>query len=153
MYYKLSLTTFVFIGIIACSNNTEIEKQLTDEIMITSIDQLPDDIEGCACYLSKDDSTFNNGEYIFASNNDRICYMSVNNKLNRFRMTETNHEPFTFKDCDVIESYSNEQYDVKINSHFEDSTSYESWMFNGDILIKRKDGEEATVKFVGVCGC
>lgn len=139
---------------ISCSFNMDKDSIETNQhIVISDIVSMPEDIEGCACYLSKDDSSFEDQKHIFASNNDSTAYMNINNELIKFKMASTTNEPFTFKDHDLIEEYSSDKYDVTIEAHFEDSTSYESWMFNGKITVKNKSGEHKEIMFVGACGC
>lgn len=131
------------------------EKNLHEEldIIINEIDVMPEEIEGCACYLSRDDVSFDQQKHIFASNNDSTAYMMINNELIKFKMTSTTHEPFTFKSHDLIENYTNKKYDMIIDAKFEDSTSYESWNFYGKITVQDKIGKKITINFVGVCGC
>lgn len=140
--------------IMGCSNHVDQKPIETKQhIVISDIQTMPEDIEGCACYLSKDDHSFENQKHIFASSNDSTAFMTINDELIKFKMTSTTNEPFTFKDDDLIEEYISDKYELTIESHFEDSTSYESWMFNGDITVKNKTGKHRKMKFVGACGC
>ncbi len=150
---KLKILFILFFIINSCGVKTVTEKNVYNKITINDMIQIPEDIEGCSCYLSRNNNSFNNQKFIFASNNDSICYMMINNELTRFKMKNTTRDPFTFKNHDLKEYYSSENYELEINSHFEDSTSYESWNFSGEIYVKSINGEETKIKFVGTCGC
>ena len=150
----MNLPIFLALIIVSCSGNLQQDssKEL-QEIIVKEIEKMPEEIEGCACYLAQNDSLFEKKQYIFASNSDSTAFMQINDELIRFSMTSTTNEPFTFKSEDLIEKYSSEKYDLKVVSHFEDSTSYESWIFHGEINVSDIKGNKENVNFVGVCGC
>ena len=129
------------------------QQKSEDFITINNIDKLPEEIEGCGCYLARNDSLFENQTLLFAESEDSIGFMMINNELNKFKNLSNTTEPFIFNSHNLIEKYSNNKYDLSIEATFEDSTSYESWNFHGVIIIKNKAGKEEKVQFVGACGC
>ncbi|MFT6246288.1 MAG: hypothetical protein ACJA0U_001784 [Salibacteraceae bacterium] len=137
----------------SCNTQGKREVSVKDELTINDIVDLPEEIEGCSCYLSRNDSSFNQQKHIFALSDDSVAYVMINNKLNRVKMVYTNHHPFTFKNHDILEKYANDNYTITVNAQFEDSTSFESWNFKGKITIEDKTGDKANVDFVGACGC
>ena len=154
MTLKMNFSVLLIILLASCNFKSEHRTQdVSSKIIISDIEIMPDDIEGCACYLSRDNESFEEQKHIFASNSDSTCYMMINSELIKFKMKSTTNEPFTFKDHDLIEKYESDKYQVIIESHFEDSTSYESWNFNGIISISNRSGDEEKISFVGTCGC
>lgn len=123
-------------------------------IIVNDFSQRPDEIEGCpVCYLSRNDSLFEKQEHIFMESGDSIAFMKINNELNKFKREKTTHGAFEFVSRNIIEQYSNEKYLIILKAHFEDSTSYESWKFNGVMIIKNRTGEQTEIEYVAVCGC
>ena len=137
----------------SCSSDTEKNEAVQTKLEIDPIQIIPDEIEGCACYLSESDNLFEKGKHLFASSTDSIAFISINSTLERLKMNGLYHQPFTFNDPKIVEYYSNENYGLLINAIFEDSTSYESWTFSGEITVRDRNGNSANSKFVGACGC
>lgn len=133
--------------------NYELGNDIQGEIVINDIEVMPEEIEGCACFLSRNNDFFNQHKHLFGSNSDSTAFMMINNELIKFKLISTTNEPFTFKSQDLSENYKSEKYELTIDSHFEDSTSYESWNFSGEITIRNKTGKSAKTNFVGTCGC
>ncbi|MBU2062208.1 MAG: hypothetical protein KKH44_10220 [Bacteroidetes bacterium] len=124
-----------------------------DNIRVNGIAPMPDEIEGCACYLSIADSSFNKGNFIFAASTDSVAYMRINEELVTLKRTSNTQYQFVFNEKSIVESYTNDEYNVSITALFEDSTSYQSWKFNGALIVKSKTGNIKKMKFVGGCGC
>lgn len=122
-------------------------------LSINVIDRIPDDVEGCACWLSKNDSLFESQKHIFACSNDSIAFMMINNELTKISNQSPSSKPFNFEGNTWNGDYSNEKYQVRIFSIFEDSTRYDSWMFKGIISVTDENGNETSMNYVGACGC
>jgi hypothetical protein len=152
---KLRSTIFILLLIVtgACAVHDEpiITPSSENKITIQSMDRLPDEIEGCGCYLSRNDAEFESQSHLFASSSDTSCFMMINNELVRFRAT--NGEPFIFTKPNLYENFTSENYDLLIASDFEDSIRYDSWIFRGVLYLKDHFGKLEKLEFVGACGC
>ena len=156
--YKLEFV-IVMIGLsatIGCGERTQIQAGKSETVSRLSIDsfiEVPNDIEGCACYFFKDEEALKKKEYLFTNNYDSIAYVSIDNNPVRLKLTKTTRESNTFGDHDYSETYNNENFTVTINVKYEKANGDESWRVEGNLRITRKDGQSFTTKFVGECGC
>jgi hypothetical protein len=144
-FIKINVSILLLFILTCCSS--------TEALIINEIDTMPNEIEGCCCYLSFDNSSFNQQRHIFASNNDSVAFIEINDKLTKIRKSHAKNEPFTFKNHDLVEYYENENYSVTIDAHFEDSSRYDAWNFSGQMTVTDTLENKTTVNFVGTCGC
>lgn len=156
---KKIITIISLIFIISCiSNNCNvysqnaISKQKNEKVNfeIKKFTNLPNEIDGCACYfyLSKQDES--KGKYIFVNDFANVAFIFINKKLEKFKLTKsTNHN--------TIYYYSNNTYDVIIrilkNNNSNNEVEEEDSDMTGTMDVLSKKGSKITKKFVGSCGC
>lgn len=125
----------------------------TLKLSLDNFKDIPDELDGCACYFSETDRKFKNKEYLFAADFDSIGFVSVDNKLVKLKLVSTGREPNTFGDNDHIDIYNSKLYKVTVDIKYKNSNGDETWWNDGTITIESKDGQKMTKKFVGECGC
>lgn len=111
------------------------------DIKVELIDKLPDNIEGCGCHYSIDETTYLKLKFIYADNRTD-AYMNLNGKLEHFKIPESGDGTMM----------SNINYKLLIASQRVGDLD-EGGLFKGTIRIERNDGAVKIVDFYGDCGC
>ena len=125
----------------------------TLKLSLDNFKEIPDEIDGCACYFSETEQKFKNNEYLIATSFDSIGFVYVDNKLVKLKLILTEREPNTFGDYDHVDIYHSDLYKVKVDKKFINSNGDETWWNHGTITIESKEGQMVTKKIVGECGC
>jgi hypothetical protein len=128
--------------------------------ILDNFTDVPEEIEGCACYYSESEGKYGAAEYFFVAGFDSVAFMSINNTKLKLKLVSTGREPLSFGDYDYIDVYRTEGYDVTLDIKYveeeRDSVSQEedeSWYTNGTITIQSGDGKREEIIFFGSCGC
>ena len=123
------------------------------KLVMTSFKDIPQEIEGCSCYFSKDAKLYAKGNYCFASNFDSLAFISLNNKLTKLKLKSSERKPETFGDYDHKEVYENDTLKVYLDIKYKQKTESEVWKNTGTIKVENSNGEIIIRKFEGECGC
>lgn len=113
----------------------------------------PVEISGCSCYFSETSTKFKNEEYLFVADFDSIGLISINQNMEKLKLTSTTRAPDTFGDYDHVDVYKSENYTVTLDVKYKNLTGSEVWWNEGTILVENKDGKKISKKIVGECGC
>lgn len=122
-------------------------------ITIQEFSKIPSEIDGCSCYFSSNQKAFNQKQYIIVTNLDSLAFMTIDNQLTKLKLIKSTAEPHAFTDFDHVEIFGNNEYKVTIDIKYKKSSGDETWIDEGSITIKRKDGQKLVTKFYGECGC
>lgn len=121
---------------------------------------VPEEIEGCACYYAESEERYRQSEYLFVAGFDSVAFISINDKKLKLKLVSTGREPHSLGDYDHVDIYRADGYDVTVDiKHVEeegDSVSQEedeSWYTNGTITIQSESGKKDEIRFFGSCGC
>lgn len=81
---------------------------------LTSIDEFPDEIDGCSCYFSKDSSDFKNHKYLYIDNYySGTAFVKINNEIIKID----------------LEDKTKSDFEVEIIFETDEKTSSEVWWF------------------------
>src|ERR1700743_1796167 len=80
--------------------------KVQENVQLNTFTKLPKDIQGCACYFYLSKSDENKSRYIMAENNADPAYISINGKMQKFKLVK-------FKN-DLFYLYSNGTYTLKV---------------------------------------
>lgn len=127
-------------------DSTDTKQQSKLIISLNTFTNLPDEIQGCACYFYLTKRDEKRGEYIFVNDFAQISYISINGKLEKFNLI--NHS-----DNDDIFLYSNGLYLLKIELLDKKGDGNEGFSTKGVLTLKK--GKDTLLKknFIGDCGC
>lgn len=125
----------------------------TKPMLISIFTKVPDEIEGCACYFSKNKEDLETSDFLFAANYDSAAFISINQKLIKLKLISSTRNPGTFGDYDHVDIYQANGYKVTVDLHYKKSTGDEVWEFTGTLILTRKDGKKAETQLYGQCGC
>lgn len=140
---------------IETSNNSVVSNNDTAKFLhtIDTFSKFPDEIDGCSCYFSPDEQSFERQEYLYVANFDSLAFISVDKNLIKLKLISTTREPETFGDTDHVDIYSNNDYKLTLDIKYKKSSGDETWTNTGTITIESKDGRKTTKTFYGECGC
>ncbi len=120
---------------------------------IDNFKNFPDEIDGCSCYFSPSQESFQRHEYLYVANFDSLAFISVDKKLIKLKLNSTTRGPETFGDTDHVEIYTGEDYKVTVDIKYKKSSGDETWFNTGTITIENKEGRKTSRTFYGECGC
>ena len=141
-----------FLGLIIC-----VVFQMTsckneqDNIRIGTFKGLPPEIDGCACYFSRNQKEFDKEKYICVDNYFNTAYVIINDKKVKFKSL-TSSVSTDSKDTHWTKNFKSEKYHMTIEM-FQIGEIDETWQQKGNITIKSDDGNQITETFYGECGC
>lgn len=139
---------FIFISSIilaSCYNNSKIE--------ISTINKIPEEIEGCACYFSDIKNIYGKSHYIFISNFEKVAFISLNGKLTKLNLLRTSRKAETFGDYNYQDIYTNDSLKVTIDVKYDKKKGEEIWSNTGKLKIEMNDGQILSKELFGNCGC
>ena len=134
-----NLNKMGLISVIAIQNNA------SDSIKLNTFTELPNDIQGCACYfyLSKSDEA--KQKYIMAEIFAQVGYISINGKMQKFNLIH-------FKDR-LFYIYSNGTYILRVDFKNKIKNDSEDFRIRGTLTVFK--GQKILVKksIIGECAC
>jgi len=141
-----------------CSNKAEQSKDSAGEnveknqsklnldtiLRIDTFKDIPDEIDGCACYyfLSKRDETTKT--YLFVNDFGRIAFIALNGSIERFDLVDSETKDFF--------TYRNGPYFLSIKIEKKEEKGDELTSMEG-VLTLSFGGRRVVKQFVGSCGC
>lgn len=168
---KLIISTILITIVISCkkenvenkqnSKSVDIEhfklkdKVLETEIKLTSLKEIPKEIDGCACVYSETEKKFKAEEYLIATNIDSIAFISINGKITKLKLVERKTQPNPNDNKDYIDTFESGKFKVtiKVRADKTKKEEYESWWSIGTIKIEDENGKSQTKEIIGECGC
>lgn len=136
----------------ACNTHTQPAKQEAS-IHLGNFKGLPPKLLGCSCYFSKNETDFQNELYVFASDQDRVAYININNHQIKLTRTQTTRNDTIENMHNYQETYSDGVYKVILKVHMQQNNGDEVWWNTGTITLLFKETEIETLNFLGECGC
>ena len=114
-------------------------------IQMSSFTDIPDEINGCACYFSVSQEELKNGVYIFVNDFASLAFVKIKGELKRFELQSHDEGNNTYHYL-----YKEETMEVKIinKTTCEDGSE----LMEGIITINMKDGT-IKQKYIGKCEC
>ena len=120
---------------------------------IDTFKKFPEEIDGCSCYFSPSQESFQSHEYLYVANFDSLAFISVDKKLIKLKLISKTRVPGTFGDTDQVEIFASENYKVTVDIKYKKPSGDETWYNIGTITIENKKGLKTSRTFYGECGC
>ncbi len=131
-------------------NQAETSDSTDIAIVIDTFSTFPPEIAGCSCYFSSDTAQFNQYQYIYVSDLDKISFMKINGAMvmftkSLFQKIDENtvktlaENPELGISIEVIEEYQGGDEEISVK--------------RGTITLTNKNGTSVVVSFFGECGC
>lgn len=124
-----------------------------NEIVLSEIKGISEEVQGCGCYFSESKKKFDKELYVFAADFDSTAFVSVNNQLVRLQIVSRSVETSALGDQDHVDVYKSDKFKVTVDVKFKKVTGYEAWWNDGTLTIEDNAGKKTVKKFVGECGC
>jgi hypothetical protein len=127
----------------------EPEEAESFNLAIETFTEFPPEIDGCACYFSKNKEDFNNGIYIYMDDfGNEFGFMNLDGVMTKF---DIEHNDSNDSGLEVVE-LSNTDYTLILN-YEQVSELDETFQKEGELKIINSNNEEIIVPFFGECGC
>ena len=133
----------------SCQKSEQLSKDAVakEELDLRHFSNIPEEVNGCSCYLSASNKEFQAKEYLYVDNLTSVGYVHIGNNIRRLKVVKLkNHEPSTYK---VLKD---SLYTVIIDLS-QTSELDETWQQKGQMTVTSKDGNTTTKQIVGECGC
>src|SRR6476469_6868269 len=75
---------FLAVSLIVGSKGNDFDQT---NISIETFSDFPNEIDGCSCYFSNNESEFKQKKYIYVNNYANLSFMKVNGKMLRFSLS------------------------------------------------------------------
>ena len=150
----LDTTKFVKNSIDTNNNASKVSGDTAQDLFsIDTFKKFPDEIDGCSCYFSPTQESFQQRQYFYVANFDSAAFVSIDKKLITLKLTSTTREPNSFGDYDRVDMYTSKDYKVVVDIKFKKQSGDETWFNTGTITIEDKKGRKISRTFYGECGC
>ncbi|MEC5156761.1 hypothetical protein [Chryseobacterium sp. MP_3.2] len=107
----------------------------------------PAEVEGCSCYFSKNKDDFDEGKYVYIDDYGNNAYIKLDHELIKTPMVESDFDPINFKKSITTDDITITLEGKKIEE------LEEVMMFQGNLSVKKKNGETNSTPIYGECGC
>lgn len=107
----------------------------------------PAEVEGCSCYFSKNKSDFDQEKYVYIDDYGNHAYIKLKDDLIKIPMSESDFDPNNFKKSIIAEDLT-----ITLEGKKMDELE-EVMMFEGNLTVKKKNGETHSTPIYGECGC
>lgn len=120
-----------------------------EAISIGVINNVPEDCKeaGCSFHVPGHDD-----QPIMMSGSGNETYLSINGKVVGFELVKSTPTVINDSTTNYIETYRHENLELQVEMNQTHDGSEED-TFEGTIMVKNKNGETVTTKFVGGCSC
>ena len=166
--FKLIILFLSFSLVFSCTKENETVVETETEILPPTIEDLvdqvvsdsakmvvsdlqsftmPPEVEGCACYFSKNKEEFDTGKYIYVDDYGNTAYIKLNGKVTKIPMEEGDFDP-----SDFSKTISTEEFTLTIKGRKLKELD-ETMKFQGELSLKKKDGTKSVTHIYGECGC
>lgn len=123
--------------------------QQMPEFTLSTFSEFPEEIDGCSCYFSLTKNAFKNRQYIFSGMlMDSVAY--VKKEGDWVKMMQK--IPSDSKSDSIFIEALNDSLNIQIHG-VQDSASYETRQYKGDINIFNFGTEVFSGEVYGECGC
>ncbi len=133
---KSSVTGYVFSGFLT-------KKKIEHPFHIDLITKWLPEIEGCTCHFSLNKDDLEEGDrYVFLStmgSPENIAFVKINNTLQKFNQEK--------------KYWKNSNYKLFIETKVIERNGEETWLQEGKMILKSKDGIVLEIEIYGECGC
>jgi hypothetical protein len=150
----LGTTTILFLGI--CCGQPHTLSDLNDknkiltimdstDIYLETFTDIPQEIDGCACYFFASQENREKSEYIFVNDWALLAFVKINGQLVKFELQEYDEKRMIY-----YYTHHTDKMRVEITKKIEEN--YESVVVEGVIRIDTEKWH-LQQKFIGDCGC
>lgn len=115
------------------------------DFTLDTFNNVPDEVDGCACYFYLSQQDESNEKYIFINDYANLGFVSINGKLEEFELISHNKKGRTY-------TYSNRDYKLKIIITKESAMDVEATRMKGKIVLS-KGNSYISKEITGFCGC
>jgi hypothetical protein len=115
---------------------------------IDTFSTFPPEISGCACYFANNKTEFENEQYIFMYDFDKISFIKINGVLTKLIRVDDGMNISYGK----LE-FKNDNYEMEIELNKVEEAGYETAYMTGKIILKDKNGKTISKIMYGLCGC
>ncbi|MBI2258862.1 MAG: hypothetical protein HYU67_08190 [Flavobacteriia bacterium] len=115
---------------------------------LIEFDYIPNNINGCKCFLSLNEEQFKKGKYILVNDFVVTSYASINGVMTKFIMTFYDNIGVGYS----IGTYRSGNLEMKIEV-FHKKTDTKFGIKTGRVTIESKDGRKTVKDFYGECKC
>lgn len=146
-------------GLVSCKRNdavtpvnqNSVNKTITktQPFAVTSFSNVPKEIDGCACYFSKESIEFKNNKYVYVNDFAETSFVTINDTLIKFTQTAYRKADTTA----AVAKYISRNYKMMILVKDNQTTGKESASKTGVIKITDAKGKSVKQTFYGKCGC
>lgn len=120
-------------------------KKLSFDFSLDTFSNIPEEIDGCACYFYLSSQDEKREKFIFISDFANSAFISINKRIEKFELIE-------HKENGSIYLYSKGEYSLKVEVAKKENGASETSVMEGFIRLSK--GDNAIRKdFVGSCGC
>lgn len=150
-YFVCMVMLFAFI---ACKPKPSEGVRKPHSVAPSYFNNIPADIEGCACYYSSSLKELQRKQYLFVMDAvDSTAYISLGKRIIKLHLVSTTIQPGTFGNHDHINLYKAPMVKVTIDIKYRKPTGEETWLNTGRIYITDSTGGTSKVDITGECGC
>ena len=119
-------------------------------LALNPFSKIPDEIDGCACYFSRNLKEFKKQKYIYINDFAAASFISIDGEMMRLQLKSHNDQPG--KGADYIYQNSLIELQIKINKKWD--AGEEATGMEGFLTLKNLETRETKViPFAGECGC
>ena len=124
------------------------DSAVAQSITMNTFTKFPPEVDGCACYFSRDVQGFLDWAYIYAGNYDKLGFVQINGVMTKFTWVESKE----VSEKHVIKKYENEAFelimDIQETGHMDKTTQNK-----GTLKLTKKGGKTIIQDIFGECGC
>lgn len=112
--------------------------------------EFPEEIDGCSCYFSQDQESFDNNKFIYVDNFEDQAYVILNGEKCTFQLSEED----TGDETSIKKMGTYQDYEMIIElKDTQEESDQEIWKKAGTLTIQANDGDQLVLKISGECGC
>lgn len=137
----LQLSLWLFL--ISCENTHH-----KGEALIENFQNIPEEIDGCACLFSENSTAFRNKQYLYADNMQDIAVIAVDGNILKLALIQDQLS----SDNSFVSKASGDALDVELDVRKSEQLD-EVGVYFGTLEVKTREGKIIKKTVFGECGC
>ena len=117
-------------------------------VSLEAFADFPPEVDGCACYYSKDKATFGQGQYLYVDDFDKQAWVKINGVLVKLMLTQSD----TMPEMRTRKIFANDSYKLTIDVKQVGQLD-ETWQQEGTLNLQAGAHPSQSQSIYGGCGC
>lgn len=132
------------------SNESEEQQESSsanvEQVTLETFSEFPPEIDGCSCYFSGNKEAFEQNNYLFVSNFEKMAFIKIDGELIPFELIEEKEELYNTV-------WQDEEGHIMVLETVEMGQVDETWQFEGVLTLMKDNTPIYKRTIIGECGC